>query len=87
MEKFIKTYVKLYNNVNKMIAENITRKEILEFLDNGTSLYDWWLDKNSGYVFETSNGKYGIISKNTPTDLLEKYQTDDVVNYIDDNNL
>ena len=35
MENFVKQYVKTYKTVNKLIAENITKEEILEFLNSG----------------------------------------------------
>lgn len=86
MENFVKQYVKTYKTVNKLISENITKEEILEFLNNGNGkLSDWWLDKNSGFIFETHNKDvyiYGIVDKNTPNEKLELHQMDDVINFI-----
>lgn len=86
MENFVKQYVKTYKTVNKLISENITKEEILEFLNNGNGkLSDWWLDKNSGFIFETYNKDTyicGIVDKNTPSEKLGLHQMDDVINFI-----
>lgn len=86
MENFVKQYVKTYKTVNKLIAENITKEEILEFLNSGEGkLSDWWLDKNSGFIFETYNKDVyicSIIDKNAPSEKLELHQMDDVINFI-----
>ena len=86
MENFVKQHVKTYKTVNKLIAENITKEEILEFLNSGEGkLSDWWLDKNSGFIFETYNKDiyiFGIVDKNTSSEKLELHQTDDVIKFI-----
>ena len=86
MENFVKQHVKTYKTVNKLIAENITKEEILEFLNSGEGkLSDWWLDKNSCSIFETYNKDIyicGIVDKNTSSEKLELHQTDDVINFI-----
>ena len=86
MENFVKQHVKTYKTVNKLIAENIAKEEILEFLNSGEGkLSDWWLDKNSGFIFETYNKDIyicGIVDKNTSSEKLELHQTDDIINFI-----